>query len=163
MARLLKLLVSSLALATALNATMFFDNSQYDEDFVKMQQLMSKLTNNFMSDMSSAIGSYPKVNIQEKQDKYILTFNVAGVAKKDLKLSLKDNVLILEGKSNSENETKKDSFIRHEIYMGEFRRVIQLPNDVIVDKMSSKYKDGILTVTIPKVHKKSTYKVLKID
>jgi HSP20 family protein len=171
MKKLLKLLLLSLTTATLLQANTVLFNKSVDDDFAKMQSLFnSMLAQSMPNDGLANFGvfTYPKVDIKELKDKYLFKFNLAGVNKKDIKLSLKDNALILEGEKKIETNDKKNDdsqrYIKQEMFYGKFKRIIVLPDDVVIDKLNNKFKNGILEVSVPKSKKsKSNYKVLKIN
>jgi len=164
---LLKGLVLISGLTTFSNANLLLQNNNIDDEFARMQQYMNSIMNSHI--MNTPLSSmrmidYPKVNLQEKDDKYIIEFELAGMDKKDIKLSLKDSVLILEGETKKSKDEKSKDYIRKEIYSGKFKRVIKLPNNIQSDKVDSKFENGVLTVTIPKKEKtKSDVKILKIN
>ena len=164
---LAKLLATS-ALATSLaHAGTLFVNDPFEDDFLKMQQYMNSLVEQHMS--AAAIGNYnyPRVNIQDTQEKIVLEFDLAGVPKENIKLSIdENNLLTLEGKKESKVEQKDEqgNYVRREIFYGSFTKVIQLPENIIQEKLATQYKDGILTVTIPKKElKKPKAKVIPIN
>lgn len=168
MNRFLKTTIATIGLATILNANPLFLNQDVNDEFSKMQAYFNSMLNSKFFNNNNNIQlenlNYPKVDIQEKNDEYILKFELAGFEKDDLKLSLQENAIVLEGKKENKKDDKNDSYIRQEIFFGKFKRVIQLPQNVAVDKLQSKYKNGILTITIPKKEvKKSSFKILKIN
>jgi len=157
----------ALALTTTANATVLSQNNNIDDEFARMQQYINKIMGSyFVRQPIAAVQNinYPKVNMQEKDDKYILNFELAGMSKDDIKLSLDNNLLILSGEKKVKKEDKDKTYIKHEIYMGKFQRVIQLPDNIQIDKIKSKFNNGMLEVTIPKA-KVTTPKIktLKID
>ena len=164
---LTKILAGSALAASLAHAGTVFVNDPFEDDFLKMQQYMNSLIEQHMS--ASAIGNYnyPRTNIQDTKEKIVLEFDLAGVPKENIKLSIdENNVLTLEGKKESKVEQKDDkgNYVRREIFYGNFTKVIQLPENVIQEKLKTEYKDGILTVTIPKKEmKKPKAKVIPIN
>jgi len=167
MKRLIKPLVLALSFSSMLSANTMFHNQNIDDDFTKMQQLVANMMNqHFFHNGFGEVDNinYPKLNIQELNDKYILTFEVAGVEKKELKVSIKNHILTIEGERKSSKENKKDNYITQEVFFGTFKRSINLPQNINEDKLTTKYKNGILTITIPKKHiTNSKTKILKIN
>jgi len=168
----LQKVLSSVILATALslplsaNSLIINPTPTPADDIQHIQTYMNNIFNHMMRDNNFLnINSYPNINIQEKNNKYIIKFELAGMDKKDIKLSISDNnILSVEGEKKYNKEDKKKDFIKQEIYYGKFKRMIQLPKDINVDKMKSKFKNGELTVTVPKKHiKKPFYKKLFIE
>jgi HSP20 family protein len=93
----------------------------------------------------------PSVDISEEPDKLIMTVELPGVDKKDVKISLHENVLTIEGQKVRQTEEQKDKYYRCERSYGKFSRSFTLPTKVVADKIDASYKDGVLTVTLPKV------------
>ena len=166
MKNILKGMILTISLSTVLNAFVV-EQHNIDDEFSKMQNYMNKIMNSyFIQQPIAAVQNlnYPKVDMQEKSDKFILKFELAGMTKEDIKLSLDENLLILSGEKKVKKEDKDKTYIKHEIFMGKFQRIIQLPSNIKIDKIQSKFKNGILEVTIPKLHINTPkVKVLKID
>jgi HSP20 family protein len=166
MYKLVKSLILAVGLSTTLNAGVLFQSNNIDDEFTRMQNFINSMLNSSLAhQISSPMYSfgYPKVNIEEKDNKYILMFELAGIDKKDIKLTMQDNMLFLEGEQKNAKENKNKEYIKQEIYYGKFKRAIELPSNVKIDKVTTNFKNGILTVTIPKNKvKKSNIKTFKI-
>lgn len=99
--------------------------------------------------------SFPKVDVKEGKDSYILQMDVPGKTEKDVNIELKHNVLAIS--SVEETETKDDKkkkndgkyLVRERTY-SKFERSFTLPEDVNGEDISAQVKDGILTVTMPR-------------
>ena len=96
-------------------------------------------------------GFAPRVNIHESDDNLRLTFELPGMDKKDVKVTLVDGVLTVSGKREFAEKTGDDHYYRHEISSGEFSRSFTLPDTVNTDKISADYKSGLLEVTLAKL------------
>jgi len=166
MYKLVKGLILAVGLTTTLNAGVLFESNNMDDEFARMQNFINNMFNSSLSyQVASPMYSfgYPKVNIEDKNDKYILMFELAGMDKKDIKLTVQDNMLFLEGEQKNAKENKNKEYIKQEIYYGKFKRAIELPSNINIDKLTTKFKNGILTVTIPKNKvKKSNIKTFEI-
>ena len=95
----------------------------------------------------------PAVDIHESTNDYTLTLEVPGVDKKDVKISVEDNVLSISGERKHQHHENSDGFIRTEIQNGSFCRSFSLPKTVDTNKISADYKDGLLTVKLGKTEK----------
>lgn len=93
----------------------------------------------------------PRVDISETDDEYIVRAEVPGVSKDDIKITVKDNLVTIKGEKKQEKETKNENFHRIERIYGSFSRTFTLPGAVKVDKVEAKFKDGVLTIKLPKV------------
>ncbi len=90
------------------------------------------------------------VDVLEDKDQVVLKAELPGVNPKDVDLHVEDNVLTISGEKKLEHEDKKDSYLRIERYYGKFSRAFTLPPYVDPNQVSAEYKDGVLTVTLPK-------------
>ena len=93
----------------------------------------------------------PRVNITDSKDNIALTFELPGMKKEDIKVTVKDNVLNVSGKREFSEEEKDDNYIRTEISTGSFCRSFTLPDTVNSEKISADYKDGMLIVKLAKL------------
>ncbi len=90
------------------------------------------------------------VDILEDKDHVLLKAELPGVNPKEVNISVEDNVLTISGEKKLEHEDKKDNYVRVERYYGKFSRAFTLPPYVDPAQISAEYKDGVLTVTLPK-------------
>jgi HSP20 family protein len=92
----------------------------------------------------------PALDAHEDKDKYVVSTDVPGLKKEDINVSVHDGVLTVSGERKSEKDVKEGTVHRTERYYGKFSRSVSLPTAVKADKVSAVYKDGVLTVEIPK-------------
>jgi len=92
----------------------------------------------------------PAVDLAEKDDAYIAKVELPGVSKDDVKITLQDNIITIRGEKKDEKETKESNYHRVERSYGSFQRSFNLPSAVKGDKVDAQYKDGILTISLPK-------------
>lgn len=152
MKKILLSAIVALALGTNLNAAN--PNTNYDAEFAKMNQLFNSLMNENFSTVKLNNFSYPRTDMQDLKDKYILKFDLAGVPKENIKLSISDSkVLTIEGKKEQQSEDKSKTYVKKEIFYGSFKKVMQLPSDIDQNKLTTSYKNGILTLEIGKTKK----------
>ncbi|MBR6342134.1 MAG: Hsp20/alpha crystallin family protein, partial [Treponema sp.] len=84
-------------------------------------------------------------------DTYVLDMDLPGLTEKDVDLSLKDNVLTISSTQEEKKENKKNSeWIVHERTSSSFSRSFTLPDDVEGSKISASFKNGVLTITMPR-------------
>ena len=135
--------------------------------FLSLQQEMNSIFNRFSENILSpfredAWSTFPKVNIKESKNKVEVSAELPGLDKKDIEINIKDNVLTLRGEKRLENETKEENYYRMERSYGAFNRTISLPSEVQTDKTDAKFKNGILTISVPK-KPESEQKLKKIE
>ncbi len=92
----------------------------------------------------------PNVDIFETDTDLVLKAELPGVDPKNVDLSLEKNVLTLKGERAFENEDEKDNYHRIERSYGSFTRSFTLPAIIEEAKIRADYKDGVLTVSLPK-------------
>ncbi|NKJ08304.1 Hsp20/alpha crystallin family protein [Rhizobium sp. SG741] len=104
---------------------------------------------------ASAFGAgWPNVEIADTDKEIKVTAEVPGLEEKDIEVLLNDGVLTLRGEKRSENEDKDRQF--SERYYGRFERRIPLGVEVDEDKVDASFRNGVLTVTLPKTEKAQT-------
>ena len=113
--------------------------------------LANKLNRSFDSERESFGNWYPPVDIYEDKDEVVLKAELPGMKKEDIDVRVENNVLTLHGERKQEKETKEDGYFRSERSYGAFNRSFTLPTTVDVKKISASYKDGILTVQLPRL------------
>jgi HSP20 family protein len=106
-------------------------------------------------------GKLPRVDVVDRDDEVIVKAELPGVDKKDLDITVTDNTVSIKGSTSHEEKEEKGDYYRCEISRGVFSRMVALPADVDAEKASSKFKDGVLELTLPKVKaaKRRTIKV----
>jgi len=93
----------------------------------------------------------PSVDIEEESDKYLVKADLPGVDKKDIEVKMENGVLSIRGEKQTETETGKGTKRhRSERFHGSFARSFTLPDAVKADEVDATYKDGVLSLTIPK-------------
>jgi len=95
-------------------------------------------------------GWSPALDLYQSNDNVIAVVELPGMRKEDIEISLHDGTLTISGERKRENSSNDDKAERTERYVGTFRRSIALPTRVDAGKVSATYRDGILTVTLPK-------------
>ena len=101
----------------------------------------------------------PPVDIQETEEGYRLTAELPGLTKDDINITLENNVLRLSGERKFEKDAKKESYHRIERAYGAFQRSFSLPHQVNSEKVEAAFKDGVLTVSVPKAEQARPRKI----
>ena len=101
----------------------------------------------------------PSVNFFEKDGKYHLTAEIPGVSKEDISVSLLDGRVTISGKKETTKEEKDADYYTKETRYGSFSRSFRLPGEVDEEKVDATYKDGVLTVVMPKKEESKSKKV----
>jgi HSP20 family protein len=95
-------------------------------------------------------GWTPAFDVNEDKDNVYVRAELPGMRKEDIDLSLHNGSLSISGERKSEENLKDREVYRAERFFGRFQRTITLPTAVAVEKIKAQYKDGILSVTLPK-------------
>ena len=92
----------------------------------------------------------PAVDVLEDKDSITVKAEVPGMKKEDIDVTLDNGVLSISGERKSEKKHDDARGHRMERFVGSFRRSVTLPSAVKADKVEAQYKDGVLTITLPK-------------
>ena len=112
-----------------------------------------------MEDDLDMAGWRPAADIYDNGETIVITAELPGVDKKDVKVDVKDRVLTLKGERSYENEVKEENYYRKERSFGKFQRSFTLPAEVDSEKIKADYKDGVLKIEIPKPEKEKPKKI----
>lgn len=96
----------------------------------------------------------PASEAARNDDAYRIAVELPGVDEEDIHLSVEDGVVLLKGEKRTEREEKGETWFFSERQYGSFSRSFRLPPDAQGDKVDARLKDGVLTITIPKVEPK---------
>lgn len=102
----------------------------------------------------------PAANLAETETSYELMLDLPGVNADDVSVELNDGQLIIAGERKSETEESGKTFHRVERRYGKFRRVLSIPAPVDEEKITAEYKDGVLSVLLPKSEKVKVKKIV---
>lgn len=104
----------------------------------------------------------PAVDIFETDQNLVLKAELPGFDPKDVEVRIEDGTLYLKGERKFQSETKQQNYHRIERSYGTFSRTFTLPNSVNSDNAKAEYKDGVLTLTMPK-QEEAKPKTIKIQ
>ncbi len=128
-----------------------------DELFTSMDTLVdeffnhnfSGLAKNFLKD-SDIKGTYPKVNFIDNGDHFLLEAAIPGYNREDVAVEVKDNTLIIRGRSSSESDPGlKGTYLWREIKRSKFQRSFILPENLEVSQIDASVNSGILSIKMP--------------
>jgi HSP20 family protein len=123
---------------------------------MNMQREINRMFDKFFHGGTVDDGSFgtslwtPAVDVAEHDDAYQVKVEIPGVSKDDVKITMQDNILTIRGEKKQEKESKRSNSHRVERSYGSFQRSFTLPTSVKHDKIEASYKDGILTIAVPK-------------
>jgi len=95
--------------------------------------------------------SAPAVDLRENDAQYLMEVELPGLAEKDIEVKLENNLLTISSRKEEKTEEKKNGYLLRERRSAHFSRSFVLPEDVEREKIAAEFKNGILTLTFPKV------------
>jgi len=104
----------------------------------------------FFPGFSSRANTMPSVNIRENDKNYTLELAVPGIDKKELKIDINEDVLTISSETKNESEENSNGYKRKEFSYSSFCRSFYIPENANRDKIEANYKDGVLSVVLPK-------------
>jgi len=145
----------------------YFDRDTFLTPFDKM---FDSMVESQFPDIVKSVGvkpyqgsAYPKVNVYEYDDKVGIVAEIPGLDKKQLEVSVEDGVLTIAGDKHSTFESEGAKVLRRELKQSSFKRQFELGELLDGENIKASFKDGILSVSVPKVEpEKSTKHTVKI-
>jgi HSP20 family protein len=92
----------------------------------------------------------PAVDVYENDKAYVVEVDLPGLRKEDVRVTVQDGVLTIQGERRLAREEKGVGYHRQERFYGKFLRSFTVPETVDVDRISAEFKDGVLRLTLPK-------------
>ena len=135
------------------------------ENFVDIGDQIDRLfdtflpANKFQAEYPVTTAWAPRVDVAETDNEVVVTTELPGVERKDVKLSVEDNVLTIGGEKKQEKETKEKNYHCVERRYGTFSRSFTLPTRIQADKVKATFKDGILIIKLPKAEEAKTKEI----
>lgn len=133
----------------------FFDR---DEFLTPFDKLFDTMVESQFPDVVKSVGvkpyqgsAYPKVNVYEYDDKVGIVAEIPGLNKKQLNVEVEDGVLTISGDKHSTFEDDGAKVLRRELKQSSFKRSFELGDQLDGDNINASFKDGVLSVAIPKI------------
>jgi len=104
-------------------------------------------------------GWAPALDVHENKDNFTVRVELPGIKREDIDVSLHDGALVITGERKEEKLPEGAEMHRQERFYGRFQRALTLPEPVAADKVKADYKDGILTITLPKTEEAKPKKI----
>jgi HSP20 family protein len=127
----------------------------------EMNRLFRQLTPNENGD-SELLAFMPSAELEETQEAVHLKLEIPGLEAKDLDIQVSEQSVSISGERKSETKTEEKGLVRSEFRYGKFERIIPLPVHVKFDDAKAEYKNGILTLDLPKTQQEQ-HKVKKLE
>lgn len=133
--------------------------SEGETPMLAIQNEMNRMFDQFFSDdfpfstrlmATPAMDFLPRLDISETETEFKVNAELPGMDEKDIQIRLEKDTLVLSGEKKSETEEKEKTYHRVERSYGSFERVIPFNVQLDEDKVSAVFKNGVLTITLPK-------------
>ena len=138
-----------------------YQPSNYYNPFKNLFDLMDYRYSPFFDYSPSTDYSYPKLNMYDDGDQYVVEVDVPGYSEEDLNISIDGNQLTIEGSYSEETEDTSRYLVK-ERYYGKFVRTVSLPQEVEIDGTEARLEQGLLYLRVPKLKEISTPKTINI-
>jgi HSP20 family protein len=123
-------------------------------EFTQMQREMDRLFDRVRGverEENDASHLMPAVDILERENDYTIKVELPGVDKKDVKITVLNDVMTIKGEKQQESEKKGENYHRVERSYGSFQRSFTMPSSVASDKIDASYDNGVLSISLPKL------------
>ena len=125
----------------------------------RLQQDMNRLFGDVSVNRTRKASSFPAINVWAAEESARVTAEIPGVGKDDLDINVTGDTLTLSGVRSQDDLPEGARYHRQERRYGEFNRSIQLPYTVDVNKVKAVFKNGVLSVDLPRVEAEKPKKI----
>ena len=133
-------------------------NAQEQEEMAQMVQMSPMLAHALGlhgqqqgSGRATTTAWAPALDISERKDAYLVTVELPGIEADDLKITLEDGLLTIQGERHFAHDSSEQQFHRVERHYGAFRRSITLPAQVQAEQIEASFENGVLQIVVPKM------------
>jgi HSP20 family protein len=121
----------------------------YRDPFWELQRELDRMLEGAFGSVGTA-GVYPPVNVFDAGDAFVVKAELPGVDPSQVTIDVENETLTLRGERPFSEPSKDAAYHRRERGAGQFRRVVRLPGRLAADQAKAEYRDGVLTIRIPK-------------
>lgn len=126
----------------------------------RFQREMNRLFDEFYPTRIRRAPSYPAMNVWGNGEGLLVTAEMPGVRPEDIDVRVEDDTLIISGERHAEEVPENAHYHRRERGYGKFSRALQLPFSIEVDKVEAGFKNGILSITLPRAEAEKPKKIV---
>ncbi len=127
------------------------------DEMISLREAMDQMFNDAFIGSQSRTGTQDRqsgwalpLDVMENDDNFVVRTSLPGVNPQDVDITVRDNVVTIQGETRQEPEAENQRYLMREHRYGRFYRSITLPVTVDGDKVQAEFRDGILTLTLPK-------------
>ena len=130
-------------------------NTSFEDIESEFNRLLDSLRRTFRGRLSDDLlfkseWLKPSLDIASDKKEYTVKIELPGIDKSDISIEYANNTLKIKGEKHQEKEEQNKDFYRMERSYGAFERILNLPEDSDAENIASEYRDGVLSVTIPR-------------
>ncbi len=122
-----------------------------DDDILQEQFLEETVVEPTEDWLGEELEGQLAVDVYQTKESVVIKAPIAGVKAEDIDVSVSEDVVTLRGERKEETEVSRENYYVQECYWGSFSRSVILPTSTVAEKAVASLKDGVLTLTIPKV------------
>ena len=135
-------------------------NAGQNEESVLQEEFLDEVaigasTEDWLEDVEGQLA----VDVYQTKENVVIKAPIAGVKADDIDISVSEDVVTLRGERVEEREVDREHYYVQECYWGSFSRSVILPTSTVAEKAQASLKDGVLTITIPKVAQDKVKKI----
>lgn len=105
----------------------------------------------FDDNVAERMGWRPSVDMEENKESFVITAELPGIKKEDIKITTVDNKVMISGEISEEKDIQEKNYFLKERARGKFSRGFTLPTTIDSTKVEATYKEGVLILTLPKI------------
>ncbi len=125
----------------------------------RLQREMNRVFDSYSSSSAKSSSRYPAMNVWADEESALITVELPGLKHDDIELSIVENVLTLSGERKPAEEAEGTKYHRQERRYGKFSRTTRLPYKIDVEKVEAVFKNGVLSITLPRVEEDRPKKI----
>lgn len=126
---------------------------------VSLRDAMDRLFEDSFITPKGGTLAIPKIDIMDKKGAIVVKAELPGMKEEDVEIEIADGVMTVSGEKVEEKEEQEEGYYHKESHSGSFSRSFALPSEVVAEKAVAEMKDGVLSVTIPKIEPKKATKI----
>lgn len=128
-----------------------------------MDRMFERLWGDFgLSPLPRAGREFPSIDLRETEDTLIMNAGIPGINPEDIKIDITESTLSIKGKIKQGRISNKEGLVRTEHRYGSFSKTLHLPCRIVVDDVRATYREGMLTVSLPKFKQRKA-RAVKIE
>ncbi len=133
-----------------MNLTRWNPFQELEDMSARLNRLLTQTPSRSIGDVEAFADWAPAVDVEETEKEYLVKADLPAVKKEDVKVAVENGTLSIEGERTQEKEEKNRKLHRIERSYGKFVRRMAVPNDIDESRIAAEFKDGVLSVHLPK-------------